>query len=370
MKPKIAGSKLVSLILVVLFSAACATPQPETTLAPPTTTEAPELNPSARGYASMAYDSESDKMILFGGELPGYDLKINDETWAYDVASNTWIEMKPTSGPPPRCAVDIVYDSKSDRIILFGGASGATRKTASVLNDTWAYDYNTNTWTEMAKGPEDHLGYRMAYDSESDRSILFGGMDLSFKLYNDTWAYDFNTDTWTEMQPSTSPPVRNYHAMAYDIQADRVILFGGSAWDENMNTTFLDDTWAYDFNTNTWQQLERGEGEYPSGRLYNALAYNTVADRTILYGGVSAKDQPIETANETWLYDYSSNNWTLLKPAENPGWRTMHPMAYSSAADRIILFGGQNVKERYNYTDDTWVFDLNTTTWTDVTRRP
>jgi hypothetical protein len=151
----------------------------------------------------------------------------------------------------------LVYDSESDRIILFGGATGATRETASILNDTWAYDYNTNTWTEMAKGPEDHLGYRMAYDSESDRSILFGGMVYPrIKLLNDTWAYDFNTDTWTEMQPSTSPPVRNYHAMAYDTQADRVILFGGS----DSRDKGIPDTWAYDFNTNTWQELERGEG--------------------------------------------------------------------------------------------------------------
>jgi N-acetylneuraminic acid mutarotase len=365
MKHHSLASKLVCLILVVLLSAACATAQPETTLAPPTTTEASELNPSPRGYASMAYDSESDKMILFGGELPGEDLKINDETWAYDVASNTWIEMKPTSGPLPRCAIDIVYDSESDRIILFGGATGATRETASILNDTWAYDYNTNTWTEMAKGPEDHLGYRMAYDSESDRSILFGGMVYPrIKLLNDTWAYDFNTDTWTEMQPSTSPPVRNYHAMAYDTQADRVILFGGS----DSRDKGIPDTWAYDFNTNTWQELERSEGEYPKGRYYHTLAYNTVADRTILYGGVSPQD--VEIALETWLYDYSSNNWTQLKPAENPGWRTRHAMAYSSAADRIILFGGQNVTKRFNYTDDTWVFDFNTTTWTDVTRRP
>jgi N-acetylneuraminic acid mutarotase len=366
MKDNIAASKLVCLILVILLSAACATAQPETMLAPPTTTEATELNPSPRGYASMAYDSESDKMILFGGELPGEDLKINDETWAYDVASNTWTEMKPTSGPPPRCAVDLVYDSESDRIILFGGASGATRETASVLNDTWAYDYNTNTWTEMAKGPGDLLGYRMAYDSESDRSILFGGMSYpGFNLYRRTWVYDFNTDTWTEMQPSISPPARNYHAMAYDVQADRVILFSGSDFQDKG----IVDTWAYDFNTNTWQELERGEGEYPSGRFYHTLAYNTVADRTILFGGF-ARDQLEGIAHETWLYDYSSNNWTQLKPVENPGWRTMHAMAYSSAADRIVLFGGQNVMVRYIYTDDTWVFDLNTTTWTDVTRRP
>jgi len=399
MKHKIAGSKLVNLTLVMLLSAACATAQPETTLAPPTTTpalptsttapptemtaptatstlpptatteptpsatitpiEAPELNPSPRGYVSIAYDSESDKVILFGGVIPGGPpYKFNDETWAYDVASNTWTNLRPASGPSLRGAVDLVYDSNSDRIILFGGSTGATLQTALVLYDTWAYDFNTNTWTEMAKGPGDHLGYRMAYDAESDRCILFGGMGYpSFKMYNDTWAYDFNSDTWTEMQPSTSPPGRNYHAMAYDAQADRVILFGGS----DPQDKGIRDTWAYDFNTNTWQELERGEGESPSGRFYHTLTYNTGADRTILFGGSWG-------GNETWSYDYSTNTWTKLDPAENPGRRTRHAMVYSTASDRAILFGGGPA--HLDYTDDTWAYDYNTNTWTDLTRRP
>jgi N-acetylneuraminic acid mutarotase len=313
----------------------------------------------------MAYDSESDKIILFGGALPGGPpYKVNDETWAYDVSSKTWIEMKPTSGPSLREAVDLVYDSKSDRIILFGGVTGGTLQTASVLNDTWAYDYNTNTWTELAKGPGDHLGYRMAYDSKSDRCILFGGLGFpSFKMYNDTWAYDFNSDTWTEMQPSTSPPARDYHAMAYDAHTDRVILFGGFELDENMQFIALSDTWAYDYNTNTWQELERGQGEYPSGRGYHTLVYNKKAGRSILFGGSSG-------GTETWSYDYSTNTWTQLKPSQNPGMRTRHAMAYCSAADLFIMFGGQPGEVILDYTNQIWAFDLNKNTWTNLTRRP
>jgi N-acetylneuraminic acid mutarotase len=201
--------------------------QPTATKSPPTATpptEVPALNPSARGYVSMAYDSESDKIILFGGcsePIEGSEPIPNRETWAYDIASNTWTEMKPAKSPYDKAVLDLVYDSESDRVILFGGNWGE--------RDTWAYDYNTNSWTEMAAGPGEHLGYRMAYDIESDRCILFGGMGfVGLSHFNDTWAYDFNSDTWTEMQPSTNPSARNFHAMAYDAQADRVILFGGS----------------------------------------------------------------------------------------------------------------------------------------------
>jgi len=34
-------------------------------------------------------------------------------------------------------------------------------------------------------------------------------------------------NNWTNMNPSTYPGARQYHAMAYDSESDRVILFGG-----------------------------------------------------------------------------------------------------------------------------------------------
>jgi hypothetical protein len=377
MKHKRPVSQRINLILIVLLTAACATVQPEIAPAPPTTTpapptattvpptattvptaspaptdtpeptEIPALNPSARGYVSMAYDIESDKIVLFGGQLTG-TMQGSDETWAYDVASNTWTKMKPEVSPPEKAAVDLVYDSESDRVILFGGNLGDS--------DTWAYDYNTNTWTEMSKGPGGHLGYRMAYDIESDRCILFGGYLMGIEFFDDTWAYDYNLDTWTKMNPSTRPAGRNYHAMAYDAQADRVILFGGGEWNKNFG-----DTWVYDYNSDTWTAMEPGDGPLPRPRSYLAMVYNNAAERVILFGG----DNGI---SETWSYDYGSNTWTKLEPSKPPA-ASRHALSYSSAAELVILFGGQ-VGEQLNFKDRTASFDYNTATWTDVTRSP
>jgi hypothetical protein len=380
MKDTRTASLVVNLILILLISSACQPPQPAApaptdavpvavavqptaTKAPPTATtaptetpaptdtpeptEIPALNPSPRGYVSMTYDSESDKIILFGGQLTG-TMHGSDETWAYDVASNTWTKMKPDSGPPEKGAVDLVYDVESDRVILFGGNYGD--------KDTWAYDYNTNTWTEKSKGPGAHLGYRMAYDIESDRCILFGGYLMGVEFFDDTWVYDYNSDTWTKMNPSTRPAGRNYHAMAYDPQADRVILFGGGDFSKSM-----DDTWAYDYNSDTWTEMEPGEGPRPRPRSYLAMVYDTKAERVILFGGEAGM-------SETWSYDYASNTWTKLEPGKSPA-ASRHALAYSSAADRVILFGGQ-VGGQLDFTDRTASFDYNTTTWINVTRSP
>lgn len=355
-------SQIVNLTLVMLLSIGCNAAQPAPTLppVPPTATASPEkiasLNPSPRAYTSMSYDAESDRVILFGGQTGNYNNpdNFNGETWAYDVAANKWTQTNPISGPSGRAAPEMAYDAESDRVILFGGVLPSLE----TLNDTWAFDYNTNTWKEMkAKGPTLHLGARLAYDAESDRIILFGGYDLpgSF-LYNDTWAYDFNSDTWTEMKPSISPPGRNYQAMTYDSKADRILTWGGS----DVRGNFDMSVWSYDFNTNAWQEIKPGEGTIPSGRDYPIMVYNAESDRTILFGGSLG-------GKETWAYDNNANTWTKLQPSTIPSPRSRHVMVYSVAADQVILFGGQVGSREFNYSSETWAYDFNSNTWRNVT---
>ena len=355
-------SQMVSLTLVALLLTACNAAQPTSTPVPPATTPptptptaVPALNPSARAYVSMAYDKESDRVIMFGGQTGNYrdPANYNGETWVYNVAANKWTQMKPPSGPTRRCCAELVYDAESDRVLLFGGGD----ETAWGLDDTWAYDYNTNTWRKMARGPSGHLGYRMAYDAESDRVILFGGYVMgSRKLLNDTWSYDFNSDTWTEMKPSTSPSPRNYHAMAYDAESDRVIMWGGDVQDRDPSV------WAYDYDKNTWQKMASSGG--PSLRAYVSMTYNAKADRMILFGGVGFG------SDETWAYDYNTNTWMKLEPSTAPGMLSRHATVYSTAADRVLLFGGQDGSTEFKYKGDTWTYDLNANTWANVTPHP
>ena len=46
----------------------------------------------------------------------------------------------------------------------------------------------------------------MVYDTESDVIIMFGGHN-GLKNVGETWVYDFNLNTWTNMEPSVNPPV-------------------------------------------------------------------------------------------------------------------------------------------------------------------
>lgn len=278
----------------------------------------PASAPAGRVFPAVAYDSESDRIILFGGAtgITGVD---SDETWAYDLHSNTWTAMVSSDTWPSGLSKHaMAYDAQSDRVILFGAGYAYT----------YAYDFNTDEWTAMnpATKPGGRWGHAMVYDAESDLTILFGGTGDPFS--NETWAYDYETDAWTMMAPSLSwPSGRTEHAMAYDSESDRLILFGG--WANAAN----DETWAYDLNTNRWASMDPPVG--PSARSGHAMAYDAQADRVVLFGGAA------EVSNdETWAYDYNTNTWTQMNSLAPPSARYGHAKAYDLESKRTVLFGG------------------------------
>ena len=226
----------------------------------------------------------------------------------------------------------MAYDSRSDRILLFGGHTGGSLFT--VVNDTWAYDYNTNAWTNLNPpvSPSPRAEHAMAYDSRSDRIILFGGGTADYPYFSDeTWSYDVDTNTWTNLSSFAAPAARIYHAIAFDVLSDRVVLFGG--FSTELRAT--NDTWAYEYNTNTWTNLSPTVSPYP--RTDHAMAYDSRADRIILFGGGIDVRQ---VDNETWAYDPNANIWVEIHPATAPPPRSGHSMAYDAGSDRIIMFGG------------------------------
>jgi hypothetical protein len=70
---------------------------------------------------------------------------------------------------------------------------------------------------------------------------------------------------------------------------------------------------------------------------------------------------------ETWAYDFNQNTWTQLNPAENPGELTSVGQVYLPSTNRTMLFGGRFDFGKFN--DKTWLYDSKTNTWTKVTQK-
>jgi N-acetylneuraminic acid mutarotase len=251
----------------------------------------------------------------------------------------------------------MAYDAQSDRIIKFVGL----RQSCTVFNglgETWAYDTNTNTWENMhpTESPFGLIGARMVYDSESDRMILFGGLDAkSFSAIPDVWAYDYETNSWKNMHPAGDPPgVDNFLAMSYDVSADRIIAWGCAAGTIGV----------YDYNSNTWESKDTKI--YPSYCDYNAMVYDPGTGLNILFGGTKRSDE--SPTNETWGYDYSSNSWKSLSVKNPPSARGWHAMVYDSAAGVMVLFGGGESRDKF--TDEVWVYNPVSGEWSNIIVSP
>ncbi len=52
----------------------------------------PPTQPLKLASHNLAYDAESDRVVLFGGDA---NPLISDETWAYDLNTNTWTDLSP-----------------------------------------------------------------------------------------------------------------------------------------------------------------------------------------------------------------------------------------------------------------------------------
>ena len=87
----------------------------------------------------------------------------------------------------------------------------------------------------------------------------------------------------------------------------------------------------------------------PPARAGLAMAYDSAHDQVVLFGGADNAN----TFNDTWVWDGA--NWTQQFPQTSPPARVFHAMAYDSEHDQVVLFGGSDVS--FNLLSDTWAWD-------------
>ncbi|MFW9995727.1 MAG: Kelch repeat-containing protein [Candidatus Odinarchaeota archaeon] len=338
-------------LLITLVLVTCSLGCTEKTAGVSTNDSGSNQVPVSRSGHAMVYDSIDQVILLFGGHS-GDDFL--DDTWLYNCTDDTWSEMNPANKPGARWTHGMVYDSHNQKIILFGGYNGS-----GYLGDTWIYDFTGDFWTEMkpVNKPSVRHTHTMVYDPDSQKVFLFGGNSRGERK-GDTWAYDYQSDQWTEIFPVTNPPTKSIHTMSYDSDSKKTIIFGGyGPYD-----AITDDTWAYDFSSNSWTELD--PANKPGARYGHSMSYDPDNKKTILFGGRKIGGSGTGGyLNDTWVYDYSNNNWTELDSVNKPDSRYLHSMVHDPDSQKMILFGGLGSDEEP--LKGTWLYDcsVSTSTW-------
>lgn len=218
----------------------------------------PATQPPPRAKFGMAYDEARNRVVVFGG---AYDKILFNDTWEWDGIN--WKQVKSDHFPPARCCHAMAYDAVQHKILMYGGWDPQTN---TFLNDLWLWD--GSDWTEVSYADVPLMsGHKMVSYSSEILSTLTSGLG--------TWIWDGYV--WSRLDIE-SPPDRPDSALAYDTEHDYIILFGGKR-----NGIILGDTWAYDGET--WAELNFSIS--PSPRDAHAMFYDAKRRSIILFGGVN-----------------------------------------------------------------------------------
>ncbi|MCI4332007.1 MAG: PKD domain-containing protein [Thermoplasmata archaeon] len=109
-----------------------------------------------------------------------------------------------------------------------------------------------------------------------------------------------------------------------------------------------------------WRQLGSGSNASPGQRSSAAMAYDPLLGEVVLFGGYNSSAYPY---GDTWVF--ANGNWTNISASltRSPPAVWGDSMAYDPDLKGIVLFGGRDSLQFYNFT---WLF--NATGWWDITR--
>jgi len=245
-----------------------------------------------------------------------------------------WVPLELNNAPPPLQGAAYAYDTKRNRLVVFGGATEYAHKQWIYKNETWEWDGEKwiNVSPPLKDSPPARAEAGMAYDEERGVAVLYGG-SYKGRMFCDTW--EWNGERWISKCPPDCPGARHGHEMYYDSARKKIVLYGG--YD---NRTFFNDMWEWDGST--WVKIEP-EGDSPAASGY-ALAYNP--DGEFAFGVLSG------LPGGTWIFD--DDHWTRLSVTKGPGNRTRTGLAYEPTRKFFVAFGGYANQVSLN---DTWFFD-------------
>src|SRR5206468_1539165 len=123
-----------------------------------------------------------------------------------------------------------------------------------------------------------------------------------------------------------------------------VVLFGG-----NSSARTLDETWLWDGTTWAPGPLPP-TGLFP--RRYHAMAYDSAREQVVLFGGTaSTNNNGTLDVNDLWIWDGASWSMGGTPPSALVA-RSHHTMAYDTARGRVVLTGGLS----FATANQTWLY--------------
>ncbi len=266
-------------------------------------------------------------------------------------AQNTWLQ-KANFAPGGR-------DDASGFAIGNTGYILCGTDTGGYFTDMWAWNSNTNIWTQVSSYPAKKRigtrglsfnGYGYVLGGEEPAScygpVKTHGAVCEGTFFGDVWRYNPDSNSWLKID--TFPGLARDFGVAV-IDPDDSTIFYGTGNDND--TAYLSDWWSFYIPTATWKQL----ADFPGGQRDNAAAF--YANGKIYVGTGNDNDLANYATSDFWQYTPATNSWSRI--ADLPGLPIRCASAFTIGNNGYVCLGISDTAYtsagwKYNPADNTW----------------
>ena len=283
-----------------------------------------ESQPGPRHLEEVVYDTDRNRLILFGG------VELQKEKWIEPASVNEWDgnnwTISEAPGPMGRRGGGLVYDESTKETFLFGGVTTGKVQPDSVLLDAWSWD--GRNWKKLntscpVKEPE------ATYDPVNKRILVYGDannktvVDYNLPAVFELWEY--KNDVWKKLS-AVGPNIAGSRKISFDASRNKLVV---PVFSENNLT-------VWEWSDSKWTKKEFGK-ECPGYRNRFAMAYQTVEKAIYLFGGLSAERKEL---GDLWKWD--GRQWTRIDFTGGPSMRNSAHFVFGK--NELLLYGGTTPK--------------------------
>eukprot|EP01063_Lacrimia_lanifica_P029269 TRINITY_DN4426_c0_g1_i2.p1 TRINITY_DN4426_c0_g1~~TRINITY_DN4426_c0_g1_i2.p1 ORF type:complete len:458 (+),score=150.74 TRINITY_DN4426_c0_g1_i2:158-1531(+) len=290
-------------------------------------------------------DDGAGNLYLWGGVNEGIEGKYLSDFFRYAFHRKEWTEIPLVAADPdannskgpitPRAFHSAVcYEG---HVVIFGGCNGKGRfHEINTINTAGpGMGECRTTMPDEGEGtvspPSRYCHTSVVYKT---KMLVFGGKNggrNSNKRLDDMYAYDFVTSTWSEVKAKGTPPSsRSAHTSV--VYGKKMLVFGG----RDSDGVCCEDFHEFHLEANVWRKLEKNHPLLMRAR-HSAVVHN---DSIIIFGGWDGRKK----RNDLCVYNLDNNKITVVHDNEEsnahlPCRRECHTTVVVD--NNLYLFGGR-----------------------------
>lgn len=239
--------------------------------------------------------------VLFGGRSCIDSGDSFGDTWEYNLSTNTWTQVNPSTRPAPRRGAAMVREPSGSSAIMVGGYRNPNHS-----DEIWRYTPSTNTWTLLSTAPFSRSWMGATANTNTGELWFCGGRDP----FTSNACNSFNPTTLAWTPRPDLPLGLSDLGMAFDQFTGNLYVFGGRTQGFDVNRDLL----VLRPGAPNWEVVPPA-GAVPPARYGHVMYFDQARRELVVAAGqveISPGSQSYRRQGDVWTYN--GVTWTQRGP--------------------------------------------------------